>query len=85
MLYCVLIFGSIHIHCLIALKRKSYGIIVISECAAAMPNCSQCSAYNICAVCDGDLVVNGTGDGCTGKVNYHKNAESFMTLLIYLI
>ena len=37
-----------------------------------MLNCSQCSAYNVCTACDGDLVVNGTGDGCTGKIYYHK-------------
>ena len=38
------------------------------ECAAAMPNCSQCSAYNVCTACDGDLVVNATSDGCTGRI-----------------
>ena len=42
-----------------------------SECVNAMHNCSQCSAYNLCTACDGDLVVNGTGDGCTGKMNYY--------------
>ena len=40
-----------------------------------MLNCSQCSAYNICTACDGDLVVNATGDGCTGKIYHHKNTK----------
>ena len=50
---------------------KYRNIIVISECADAMLNCSQCSAYNLCTACDGDLVVNGTGDGCIGKMKYY--------------
>ena len=47
-------------------------MIAILECADAMANCSQCSTYNICTACDGGLVVNATGDGCTGKINYPK-------------
>ena len=46
--------------------------IVSSGCADAMLNCSQCLAYNICTECDGDLVVNEVGDGCTGKIHYNK-------------
>ena len=37
-----------------------------------MFNCSQCLAYNICTECDGGLVVNATGDGCTGNINCYK-------------
>ena len=40
----------------------------ISECQEAMPNCVECSAYDICTACDGDFVVNAAGDGCTGKM-----------------
>ena len=45
-----------------------------------MLGCSDCSAYNVCTTCDGNLVVNGTGDGCTGKIHYHYIAESFPTI-----
>ena len=38
-----------------------------------MLNCSQCSAYNNCSACNGDLVVNGAGDGCIGMIYYNKN------------
>ena len=54
---------------------RESNIIAILECADAMANCSQCSTYNTCTACDGGLVVNATGDGCTGKINYHKNVE----------
>ena len=46
--------------------------MTILGCADAMLNCSQCSAYNICTACDRDLVVNATGDGCIGKMNYNS-------------
>ena len=45
-----------------------------------MVNCSECSAFNICTVCDGDLVVNATGDGCTGKDALPQNIELCTTL-----
>ena len=44
-----------------------HNLTAISECKEEMLNCSQCSAYNVCTACDGELVVNATGDGCTGK------------------
>ena len=47
-----------------------------------MSNCSECSAYNLCTACDGDLVVNGTGDGCTGKMKYNRNEELFSAVTV---
>ena len=62
--------------------------IVILECADVILNCSECSAYNICTACDGDLVVNSTNDGCTGKMQYRTMQKCFLqfegTSLIYI-
>ena len=49
-------------------------IVLISECAETMPNCSLCAAYDTCTACDGGLVVNATADGCTGKRHYQQPA-----------
>ena len=37
-----------------------------------MPNCMECSAHNLCTTCDGNLVVNAVGDGCTGNMKTYK-------------
>ena len=62
------------------IEKKNKTSLLFSECADAMVNCSECSAYNICTVCDGDLVVNVTGDGCTGKRHYNINIELITTI-----
>ena len=42
-----------------------------------MPNCSQCSPYNICTACDGNFVVNSTGGGYTFKIHC-KEVQTYL-------
>ena len=55
-------------------------IIDILECGDVMRNCIECSAFNHCTACDGDLVVNVTGDGCTGK-KYLQKYKGVFTII----
>ena len=59
------------------LERNNAKSFVLSECGDAMLNCTECSAYNLCTACDGDLVVNATSNGCTGKIPV--NIQKYLT------